>query len=139
MEIAIAEFVSKTSSAGDVYVELGFKPSHAIITIGVDQTNSNTVEYFDPLRFPGFGAQYLLDTGSTGVRTRVTTAGQIVEPYEGGDIIATAETTDTAGKHVSRAGVAAAAGHQTAAGILIPAEVQVAGAKNILIATRSDK
>jgi hypothetical protein len=62
------------------------------------------------------------------------TSGMTV--YAGGDLIATTESADTAGKHVDLAGTAATAGHITAAGLAIPAALQGASGRNFLVALR---
>ena len=132
----LAQFTAKTSSAGDVYVELGFVPDYVRVIIATAGTNSNVAEWYNPATVTMYAAGYLLTTGSTGVRTVVTTSGQIIEAYTGGDKISTAETTNSTPKHVNNDGTAAAAGHVTAQGVLIPAELQVAGGVHIVEAYR---
>lgn len=136
-QVAGAQFVSKTSSAGIVNVELGFIPDFVMLFAGYDQANPNI--YFwakggTGKTFPQYTAALsLLVTGTTGVVTRDVSG---IDEYAGGETIAAAETDNTAGKHVNRAGVAAGAGHVTAPGITVPVDHQTASAFNLVLAWR---
>lgn len=124
-DIAIAQFTSKTSSAGDVFVQLGFVPSFAIVVVNHGGTNPNVYLWANHDDLSQWADELaLLVTGSSGVITRVATAGQSIDQYAGGDIITldeadglrrkngttTAEyfneTTDSDPKHVDQSGVA---------------------------------
>lgn len=136
--VAMAEFLSKTSSAGVVNVELGFVPDYVCLIADVDGTNPIRYEWINSTEFPlvGTAALSLLTTGSSGIVTRDTSG---ISVFAGGTTIASAETTNSDPKHVTEAGAAAAAGHITAAGVAIPADHQVASGKNFLMALRRSR
>lgn len=135
-KVAGAQFTSH-GTPKDVYVELGFVPDYVRVVVDQDGTNSNLLEWWNPAGFFSIGITgYLLTTGSSGNRTKVTTTGQIIEAYAGHDKIAADETNASDPSHVTRAGAYAAEGHITAAGILIPAEAQVASGKVLITAYR---
>ena len=137
-DIAVVEFIS-ASTAGIVYAELGFIPDFAILIQDHGGTNPNiriwarggTGKTF-PLWPAALG---LLITGSTGVITRDTAS---IAEYAGGDTIASAETANTDGKHVTRDGAPGVAGHITAPGVSIPAAEQTNSGRNLLLAWRYD-
>lgn len=137
----LGQFTS-AATAGDVYLELGFIPDFIRVFIDIGGTSSNVLEFWndDNLSMvPATSAvptSYLLTTGTTGVRTKVTTAGQIPVPYAGGDKIASAEASTTDPKHVTPDGAVAAANHITAAGVMIPKEAQVNSGINFFEAYR---
>jgi len=133
----LAQFTS-ASTAGDVYVELGFIPAYIYLVADVAGTNSNTYEWFDKTELTMIGTinSVLKNTGSTGVRTLVTTAGQVIERYAGGDVVAADEAATSDPKHVTVDGAVAVADHVTSAGVLIPKEMQVNSGVNILVAYR---
>lgn len=137
------EFISKSSSAGIVHAMVGWEPDVAILIAGHDQTNPNVYIWANS-KYAGSGIAAgsgwpallsLLITGSTGVVTRDTTG---IGVYAGGDTVASAETNNTAGKHVDAAGNAAAAGDVTSAGLSIPADHQTASARNLLLCFKED-
>lgn len=135
MSPTIAQFVSKSSSAGIVNVELGFVPDFIIGIFDIDGTNPNLRVWANDEKFSAWTAALsLLVTGSTGVITRDTTG---IDAYDGNETIAATETVDTAGKHVDLGGTAASAGHVTSPGIAIPADHQTASGKNLIIAFRA--
>lgn len=136
MKGALCQFTSKTSSAGIVNAMLGFIPDVAVVILAHGATNPNILIWCNNDKASAWAAALaLLITGSTGVVTRSTSA---FTAYAGGDVIATTETTDTAGKHVNLAGLASTAGTVTAPGIAIPAALQTAGAANIVIGLQLD-
>lgn len=139
--MAAAEFVSKTSAAGIVNVMLGFVPDFAILISNHGGTNPNVYLWVNGGTGKTLGANVpaalsWLITGSTGVITRDTTG---ISPYAGGDLVSSAETADTAGKHVTPDGTPAAAGVITTAGLAIPADHQTADGRNVLIAFRANR
>jgi len=134
MQIAGAQFTS-ASTAGSVYVELGFIPDCVMVFSAV----TGTVGFWYWFRggtgktFPLYpAAQSIKDTGAA--FSLDTTAS--MDEYAGGETIAVAENVNTAGKHVNRQGVAAAAGHVTAPGVLIPADHQTNSGVVVLLAFR---
>jgi hypothetical protein len=133
-DIVCCEFISKSSSAGIVNVELGFAPDFAVLITNHGGTNPNVYFWANNSRWSNWAAALaLLVTGSTGVITRETSGPTV---YAGGDTVASAETADTAGKHVDLTGTPASAGHITAAGLAIPAALQTASGRNFLWAGR---
>lgn len=121
-DIAIAQFTSKTSSAGIVHVMFGFKPAFAFIIIDHGGTNPNFYYWADNARLSQWAAALaILDTGSSGINTRDTSGPTV---YAGGDIItldsggerwingttdtseAGDETTNSDPKHVNQDGAA---------------------------------
>ncbi len=132
VNMKIVEFISKTSAAGIVNVELGFAPALAVLIQNHGGTNPNIWIWCNSDRFSSWAeALGLLITGSTGVITRDTAS---LNAFDGGNLISTAETTDSDPKHIDHQGTAAAAGHIAAAGVAIPADHQTAGGRNLLIA-----
>jgi hypothetical protein len=130
------EFISKTSTAGVVYCELGFAPDFCMLISGHGGTNPNIYYWVNNTKWAGWASALdLLLTGSTGVVTRDTSG---ITVYAGGERIATAETDDTDGKHVSRTTAFAPSGHMTSAGVAVPADHQTAGGRNMLLAFRAD-
>lgn len=144
MDISLAQFTSKTSSAGVVNVMLGYVPDLAIFISGYDQTNPDIYIFANAAKLTEWGDErHIKMLGSTGVLTVVTTSGQVLDAYDGGDVRTTAQTTNSDPKDVNRAGVAATgAGTDTpvitSPGIRVPSQIQTAGAKNLLIALRGD-
>lgn len=135
--VAIAQFTSKSSSAGVVNVEFGFAPDFAIMFADIDGTNPNILFWGNAAELSLWTtALSLLLTGSSGIVTRDTSG---IALYAGGDAVASAETVNTDGKHVTEDGTAAAAGHITAAGLAIPADHQVASGKNVVLAFRRSR
>lgn len=132
------EFIS-ASTAGIVHVELGFVPDYAILFQNHADTAPNIRLYVNGgsgKTFPNWvAARSLLLTGTTGVVSGDDTGMTV---YAGGDVIASAETANTAGKHIDLDGNPAAAGHRTSAGISIPADHQTNSGRNLLIAFRHD-
>lgn len=121
MKMAIAQFTS-ASTAGVVNVQLGFKPDFCIFIADLAGTNPNINIWGNAETVPSWTAALaLLITGSTGVVTRDTAS---LNTYDGGDVIASAETVNSAPKHVDLYGTAAAAGAVTSEGISIPADHQ---------------
>lgn len=138
--MAGAEFIS-ASTAGIVYVMLGFVPDFVIMIQNHGGTNPNIRLWVNGgSGFPfGAGIAAALGfkvNGADGVITRDTTS---IDVYAGGDLIATTETADTAGKHVDQAGAFAIAGAITQAGISIPADNQTDSGRNVVIAFRMNR
>jgi hypothetical protein len=135
--LQIAQFPSKATTAGIVHVELGFVPDAVILISSIAATSPDVYIWVNTAVLGDWTeALSLKITGTTGVITRDTTG---MAAYLGGDTVASAETDDTAGKHVTVQGDPAAAGHITAEGISIPADHQIDNATaplNFLIAFR---
>jgi hypothetical protein len=128
-----AQFTS-ASTAGIVDVELGFVPDGVIYIRDHGGTNPSIYLWFNNTAFSQWAAALsLLITGSTGVVTRVTSG---ITVYNGGETIATAETTASDPKHVNLEGTASAANRVTADGIAIPAALQTNSGANIVLAFR---
>jgi|SRR5581483_5026431 hypothetical protein len=135
MDVAIVEFIS-ASSAATVYVELGFVPDFAILIQNHGGTNPNLHYWLNNDKFSGWAAALsLLHTGATGVLTRNATG---ITKYAGNETIATNETDNTSGKHITRTGAAGVAGHVTAPGLTLPAGVQTNSGRNVLVAFKND-
>ena len=143
-----ALFVSKSSSAGAVYVNLGFVPDLVIVVLKVFQTNPDIYIWLNKASFPLWSSDhttagndgYLLITGSTGVITQATSASVGIFAYAGGDNVTTAETDNTDGKHVTRAGAAiTTVPAVTGPGIKVTALTQTASDYNAVLAFRADK
>jgi len=138
------EFIS-ASTAGIVHVELGFEPDFCVLFSDHGATNPNVYFWANGgtgKTFPGWAAALSLKlegaaTVSTTARTMVRdTTG--IALYAGGDVIASAETANTAGKHIDLDGNPAAAAHVTAKGISIPADHQANSGRNLLLAFRHE-
>jgi hypothetical protein len=133
-DIAVCEFISKSSSAGVVDIEFGFDPDLAILIVNHGGTNPNVYIWANNAKFSNWAAALaLLITGSTGVITRETSGPTV---YAGGDLVSSAETANSDPKHIDLSGTAAAANHITASGLSIPAGLQTASARNLAIAIR---
>lgn len=139
--IAMMEFIS-ASTAAPVHLEFGYVPDFVLAIFDHGGTSPNIRIWANGGRTLHAGWAVALDlllTGTTGVVTRDTTG---ITVYAGGDVIATAETANTDGKHMHRqAGSApthAAANHITKAGISIPADHQVNSGRNLVLALRGD-
>lgn len=136
-----AEFISKTSSAGIVYLMLGYVPDFVIMIQNHGGTNPNIRFWFNGGTGQPFGAGFaaalsLFLQGVDGVVTRDTTG---IGTYAGGDVLTADETTDTDGKHVDVNGNFQLTGAITKAGISIPADHQTAGGRNIVVAFRMNR
>lgn len=137
--IAIAQFVSKSSSAGVVNVQFGFVPDFVIGIFDIDGTNPNIRIWANATEFAAAwtAALSLLITGSTGVITRDTSG---IAVFNGATQITSAETADSDPKHVDEYGtVHSGDGTYTKPGIAIPADHQTASGKNLVIAFRRNK
>ena len=136
MDLAVVEFIS-ASAAGIVYAELGFIPD-AVIFVSDHAGTPKMMVWLNNSRFSGFpaanSAQIL---GGTAVFAPDTNT--LFAPYAGGDTIAAAETANTAGKHVDRAGAPSVAGRITAPGVAIAAGAQVNSGRNVILAIRNDR
>jgi hypothetical protein len=136
LPIEAAQFVT-ASTPGDVYVELGFIPDYVVLIHNAGLGTQVYNYWFNS----GTGKTFpLLPAGAvvaeTGTAQTLAAANAIAE-YTGGETIAVAETVNTAGKHVTKQGVAAIAGHVTAPGVKIALGLQTsAGGNNVLIAYR---
>jgi galactokinase len=168
-DLAIAQFTSKTSSAGVVKVMFGFVPDFALLFVDHGGTNPNQYWWFNNTNLSQWAAALsLLTTGSTGVVTRVTSG---ITAYAGGDIVVLDsagerwvsgvdtsesgdETTNSDPKHVDQDGAAitglvassstgasltGSGNFMTQAGLSIPAALQVAGGANIILAARRNR
>lgn len=134
--VAIMEFQS-ASTAGIVYAMIGFVPDYVVLLSDHGTANAKKIEWVNPTRFTGWPtAQSVVTAGGTVVTVVDTTT--LLSAYAGGDTITSAETANTAGKHVNRAGNPAAAGAITAPGVKIAATAQVNSGRNLLIAMQSD-
>jgi hypothetical protein len=133
---ATVEFVS-ASTAGIVYVELGFIPER-VEFISDHAGTPKFMIWVNNTRFPNFPAANSVQIvgGSAAFAPDTNT---LFAPYAGGDPITSAETANTAGKHVDRSGGPSAAGRITAPGVTIAAAAQVNSGRNVLIAYRGDR
>ena len=132
---AVVEFVS-ASTAGIVYVELGFIPTS--VQMITDHAGTPKVwEWLNNSNYAGFPAANTVSIQGASAAFAPDT-NTLVAPYTGGDYIASAETANTAGKHVDRTGTASAAGRITAPGIKILAAAQVNSGRNFIKAFRAE-
>ena len=118
-----AKFVSG-ATAYDTYIELGFVPDFLLYYCGITA-----------------GSEAVLVADHTGAWAGpgVGVSTETIEEYAGGDVIANVESVNTNGKHVDVEGVAAAAGHITSAGVMIPAALQTNALSNLVVAFRFDQ
>jgi hypothetical protein len=134
---AAIEFQSG-STAGIVYAQIGWIPDFVELLTDTGTANAKRNIWVNPARFTGWPvAQTLVMAGGT-VVTAVDT-NTLISTYAGGETITAAETVNTAGKHVDRAGAPAAAGTITAQGVKIAAAAQVNSGRNLLLAYQSDR
>lgn len=145
--MAMIEFISKASSAGVVNAQLGFAPDFAILIVNHGGTNPDIYLWANSGQVPGWAtALALLITGSTGVVTRVTSGPTV---FAGGTVIATAEGANNDPKHIDNLGKAVGESGGvntnntvpfiTQAGLAIPAALQTASGRNLLIAFRRNR
>lgn len=134
------EFIS-ASTAGVVNVMLGFHPDGAVLVTDHGGTNPDFFLWNNP-KYDGSGdtvgwavALSLKLTGSTGVVTRDTTG---ITLFNGGTTIASAETDNSAPKHIDYLGNPAAANDVTKDGIAIPIDHQVNSGRNMLYVWKED-
>ena len=135
-DLAIIEFQS-ASTAGVVNVEIGFVPSH--VELIADYAGAAKVyDWLPNARFSNFLATSTVVQPGGSVANSLD-ATTMIQPYLGGDSITSAETANTAGKHVDRSGNPSAAGRITAPGITLSATTQVNSGRNIVKAFRNDR
>lgn len=153
-------FKSAPTTAGIIYLLIGYVPDYFRLLAGIDTTNPNEYQWWNKRLFPGNSADALnppgaasydrviINTGSTGVLTVNTSqsAGSLglIGPYDGGETITTSEVaTSTVAGHMDRAGnlVTVPSGGQiiTQPGLALVASIQTAAKLNQWIAWRADK
>ena len=134
---AMIEFQS-ASTAGIVYAEVGFIPDYVELITDHGTASAKRNVWVNPARFPGWPTtQTLIMAG--GSAASVVDTNTLISAYQGGDTVTAAETVNTAGKHVDRAGAPAAAGKVTSQGVAIAAAAQVNSGRNLLLAHLSDR
>jgi hypothetical protein len=134
---AMIEFPS-AATAGIVYAQIGWVPDYVELITDTGTVNAKSNRWVNNARFAGWPVNqtYVSSGGST---ASVVDATTLISPYAGGETITAAETANTAGKHVDRAGAPAAAGTITAPGVRIAAAAQVNAGRNLLLAYSSDR
>ena len=136
-QLAMIEFQS-ANGAGVVNAMLGFEPDWWMLIQNHGGTNPLIHYGASNGQFPGWAAGLsLLHTGSTGVLSRESSG---ITVFTGGTTIATAEALNSDPKHVDAAGnPVTAVPFITQAGLSIPAALQTAAGRNLLIAFRRNR